>query len=72
MDATSTFQKMMNKLTNGLAFANVYLDDVFIFSKDLAGHAEYQTRRESRVKSETFKCGFARSSTSLLGHVVNA
>jgi hypothetical protein len=40
-NAGNTFQRMMDRVTNGLPFIFVYLDDIIVGSPDLASHLQH-------------------------------
>lgn len=76
-NAPSTFQAVMNRLLEPFIgkFALVYMDDVLIYSKSSADHAEHvslvlQKLREHRLFANRSKCEFCKTEISFLGHVV--
>jgi hypothetical protein len=62
-NASNTFQKMMDRVTNGLPFIFVYLDDIIVGSPDLASHQQhlqllFQRLREFGLVINGKKCEF--------------
>ena len=73
--ASSTFQRIMDEIMEGLDFVAVYLDDVFIFSStwgmDLT-HIDIVLQRciKYNLKLKLPKCIFGATHMKCLGHVV--
>ena len=68
----------MEKVLKGLQWQNLllYLDDVFLFSKDSEGHLEwlcevYQRFRSARLKLQPKKCQLFQRDVHYLCHVVS-
>jgi Reverse transcriptase (RNA-dependent DNA polymerase) len=75
MNASSTFQRFMDEVLQGLDFVVAYLDDVFVFSRTWKDHCVHITTIFDRflryqVKLKLAKCNFGASSVRCLGHVV--
>ena len=77
-NAGSTFQRMMDKVLEGLIgeICFVYLDDIIIFSEDLEGHEERVKQVLDRLKSNGLqikikKCEFIKTSILFLGHLIS-
>ena len=78
-NAPSTFQAVMNKALAPVLgkTAMVYMDDILIFSKNAADHAQHvaqvlQLLRENQLYAKMGKCSFAQVETVFLGHVISA
>jgi hypothetical protein len=74
---TSVFQRVMATVLQGLHFALSYVDDVVIFSRDLADHAIHTNHVLDRLTSAGLilnqaKCRFAKRRITLLGRVISA
>lgn len=76
-NAPATFQRLMNTALAGLQDIRcfVYLDDVVIYSHDLASHVEnlelvFKRLREFNLKLQPDKCEFLRREVAYLGHVI--
>ena len=77
-NAGSTFQRMMDKVLDGLIgeICYVYLDDIIIFSEDLEGHEGRVKQVLDRLKSNGLqikikKCEFIKPSIRFLGHLIS-
>lgn len=73
--ASSTFQRIMDHVMEGLPFVAVYLDDVFIFSstwEEHLAHIEIVLQRciQYHIKLKEAKCIFGATHVKCLGHVV--
>uniref|UniRef100_A0A5S6QBE1 RNA-directed DNA polymerase n=1 Tax=Trichuris muris TaxID=70415 RepID=A0A5S6QBE1_TRIMR len=73
----SSFQRLMDRVLNGLKFAMVYLDDVLIFSRDQDEHhrhlaAVFRRLIENGLTLRGSKCHLAKSQIRYLGHVFSA
>ena len=51
-NAPAAFQRVMNKIIDGLPFVLVYLDDILIFSKSEAEHKKHVRQVFSILKAE--------------------
>ena len=76
-NAGSTFQRMMDRVLNGLPYVFVYLDDVLIASPDMASHFEHlravmQRFSENGLVLNAAKSEFCKSEIDFLGHRVSA
>jgi len=76
-NAAQTFQRMMDRIFNGVVFVFVYLDDILIFSPTMTQHLKH-LRQVLRLLDahglviNPAKCVFAAPSVEFLGHQVNA
>ena len=73
--APASFQRLMDKIVNGLDFAAAYLDDLVIFSQtweEHIGHLHeiFQRLRSAGLTAKPGKCQFAMKRCIYLGHVV--
>lgn len=76
MNATTSFQRMMNEVLKRPAFARVFIDEVGTFSKTLDDHVihiEEVVKRISNyyLKIKMGKCLIAQTPVKLLGHMVD-
>lgn len=74
---SSKFQRVMSLVIDGLDFVVVFVDDLFIFSKDVNMHTTHvctvlDRLTESGLLINLDKCHFGMKSLNLLGHVVSA
>ena len=77
-NAGSTFQRMMDKVLEGLIGETcfVYLDDIIIFSEDVETHEERVKQVLERLKTNGLqiklkKCEFIVPSIRFLGHIIS-
>ncbi|XP_047025498.1 uncharacterized protein LOC124634121, partial [Helicoverpa zea] len=77
-NAPSTFQKLMNTCLSGLQGSRcfVYLDDIVVYSPDLASHiqnlsAVFEKLRTYNLKLQPDKCEFLCKEVAYLGHLIN-
>ena len=73
--APSYFQKLMNKVLNGLNFAFAYLDDIIIFSNTAEEHLKHiqiiiNRLRTAQLKLKKSKCSFFKKELYYLGHLL--
>ena len=73
--APSYFQKLMNKVLNGLNFAFVYLDDIIIFSTTAEEHMKHiqiviDRLKAAQLKLKKSKCAFFKKELFYLGHLL--
>ena len=67
-NAPSTFQRFIYNTIKGLSdFADVYLDDILVFSKSIPEHLEHvhtvlQHVRDKKLQAKCSNCDFLRSS----------
>ena len=67
-NAPSTFQRFMHNILKGLSdFADVYLDDILVFSKSIPEHLEHvstvlQHLCDKKLQVKRSKCDFLRIS----------
>ncbi|WP_353213430.1 reverse transcriptase domain-containing protein, partial [Rhodovarius sp.] len=75
-NAGMTFQRLMDRVLQGLDFVFVYLDDILIASKDMASHAVHLREVLSRLQEHGLvlnvdKCSFGQPTVEFLGHQVS-
>ena len=73
--APSYFQKLMNKVLNGLNFAFAYLDDIIIFSTTAEEHMRHiqiviDRLKSAQLKLKKSKCAFFKKELYYLGHLL--
>ena len=73
--APSYFQKLMNKVLNGLNFAFAYLDDIIIFSTTAEEHVRHiqiviDRLKSAQLKLKKSKCAFFKKELYYLGHLL--
>ena len=75
-NAWSTFQRMMDKVLEGLVgeICFVYLDEIIIFSEDVESHEGRVKQVLDRLKTNGLqiklkKCAFIRPTIRFLGHI---
>ena len=73
--APSYFQKLMNKVLNGLNFAFAYLDDIIIFSETAEEHMKHiqiiiDRLKAAQLKLKKSKCAFFKKELHYLGHLL--
>lgn len=76
-NAGQTFQRLMDKVLNGLPFTVVYLDDVLVASSDLHTHLQHmrlvlERFREAGLIINPEKCEFGKSTIQFLGHQITS
>ena len=78
-NAPATFQRLMDLTMLGLNFeiCLIYLDDIILFSKDLASHMQrlellFTRLREANLKLKPSKCQLLQRKVSFLGFVVSS
>ena len=78
-NATATFQRFMDLVLAGLKWSSllVYLDDVCVFSKNLAEHLSrlketFKRFRKYRLKLNAAKCQILKQEFIYLGHIVTS
>ena len=76
-NAGSTFQRLMDRVLAGLAFAFVYLDDIIIASPSMEQHQRDVEEVFRRLQAAGLvinfeKCTFAVPEVDFLGHRVSA
>ena len=77
-NAPATFQRVMDFVMSGLNYqiCLVYLDDVIVFSSNLADHFDrlkllFDRLRKANLKLKPSKCHLFRKTVNFLGHVVS-
>jgi hypothetical protein len=76
-NAPAAFQREMQRIFGHLDFVLVYLDDILVFSKHEAEHAQHlrtvlELLRKHQLYAELAKCSFFEPKTAFLGYVVSA
>lgn len=76
MNASSTFQRMMDHFLADVDFARVYLEDALVFSTNLEENFEQVSAAISSVEKHTLKlklakCHLAEERIGVLGHIVD-
>ena len=78
-NAPGTFQRLMERVLAGLNWTTclVYLDDIIIFSKDVAEHLKrlrevFERLKGAGLKVKPTKCFLMRRYVHYLGHIVSA
>ena len=71
----SYFQKLMNKVLNGLSFAFAYLDDIIIFSNTAEEYLKHiqiimNRLKVAQLKLKKSKCSFFKKELYYLGHLL--
>lgn len=74
-NAPATFQRLMNRLVNGLKGCAVYLDDVVVYSNTWHEHlnqirALFDRLAQGNLTLNLAKCDFAKATVTYLGKVV--
>ena len=80
-NAPAIFQRLMQRVLDGVnpedgqSFADVYIDDVLVFSQTADDHVEHlrmvlDRLRKAGLKLKPKKCHFVRQSIEYLGHVI--
>ena len=76
--APATFQRMVDKLLNGLnEFAGAYIDDIIVFSKTWSDHLHHLEAvlgkvQEAGLTVKGKKCQFGMPECAYLGHVIRS
>ena len=77
-NAPAVFQRAMDKLLTGLIGVSVcvYLDDIIVFSKNMADHEKhlqcvFDRLRSAGLRLQPTKCTFGQSVVKLLGYLVS-
>ena len=74
--APAYFQRLINEVLAPFDFAFGYLDDILIYSPNVATHLThiemiFQRLREVGLKLKMEKCGFLKKHMQYLGHIVS-
>ena len=74
--APAYFQRLINEVLAPFDFAFGYLDDILIYSPDVATHLKhiemiFQRLREVGLKLKIEKCSFLKKNIQYLGHIVS-
>ena len=75
--APATFQRMVDRLLDGLEFASAYIDDVIVFSRTWNEHLRHlrvvmEKLQRAGLTVRRKKCQFGMAECSYLGHVVGS
>jgi len=78
-NSPATFQRMMNDLFGPLLHTGcilIYMDDILIFSQDLASHVKIikevlQVLKDNHLSLKPSKCAFHKESVEYLGQVIS-
>jgi len=75
-NAAQTFQRMMDRVFNGVPFVFIYLDDILIFSRDRSTHIGHLRHvldllDQHGLVINPAKCVFVVGSVEFLGHLVS-
>ena len=76
--APATFQRMVDKILNGLNdFAGAYIDDVIVFSRSWSEHLQHletvlRKIQQAGLTIKRKKCQFAMAECGYLGHVIGS
>ena len=76
--APATFQRMVDKILNGLnEFAGAYIDDVIVYSKTWGAHLQQLEAvlgkiQEAGLTVKWKKCQFGMAKCGYLGHVIGS
>ncbi|MGI0135350.1 MAG: reverse transcriptase domain-containing protein [Candidatus Micrarchaeaceae archaeon] len=78
-NAPATFSALMQQIFDPLIdkFVLVFLDDILIYSRNEAEHADHLRRvleilRKERLYAKKSKCDFGKSQVNFLGHVISS
>ena len=76
MQVPAYFQRLVNEVLSGLAFAFGYLDDILVFSPDMETHLKhlrslFQKLREANLKLKEVKHNFLKKHIQYLGHIIS-
>ena len=74
--APAYFQRLINEVLAPFDFAFGHLDDILIYSPDVATHLQhlemiFQRLREADLKLKKEKCNFLKKHIQYLGHIVS-
>lgn len=75
-NASQTFQRFMNEITNGLEFIFVYIDDILVASRNIDEHKQHLILLFERLSKfgltiKPAKCLFGVKTLEFLGHTIN-
>ena len=73
--APAYFQRLINEVLSGFNFAFGYLDNILVFSPDMASHLQHlrcslDRLRAVDLKLKEIKCNFKKKHIQYLGHIV--
>ena len=78
-NAPSTFMRLMNHILRSLIgkFVVVYFDDILVYSKSLADHANHVKQvlvilRKEKLYANLAKCSFSQDKLVFLGFVISS
>ena len=74
--ALAYFQRLINEVLSRFDFAFGYLDDILVFSHDMAIHLQhlrclFDRLRTANLKLKEIKCNFPQKHIQYLGHIVS-
>lgn len=74
-NAPAEFQRVLDRVLEGLPFARAYIDDVLIFSDSVEEHHEHLRQvfdrlREAGLTLHPLKCSFFQDRVAYLGHMI--
>ena len=74
--ALAYFQRLVNEVVSGLDFAFGYLDDILVFSPNMATDLQhlwilFERLRAGDLKLKESKCNFLKKHIQYLGHIVS-
>ena len=74
--ALAYFQRLINEVLSEFDFAFCYLDDILVFSPDMATHLQHlrclhDRLRTADLKLKEIKCNFLKKHIQYLGHIVS-
>ena len=74
--AQAYFQRLVNEVLSGLDFAFGYLDNILVFSPNMAAHLQqlrclFKKLRAADLKLKEIKCNFLKKHIQYLGHIVS-
>lgn len=74
-NAPAEFQRVLDRVLEGLPFARAYIDDILIFSKSVEEHHEhlhqvFDRLREAGLTLHPLKCSFFEDKVAYLGHMI--
>ena len=74
--APAYFPRLIHEVLSGFNFAFGYLDDILVFSPDMATHLQhlrglFDRLRAADLKLKEIKCSFLKKHMQYLGHIVS-
>ena len=76
VQAPAYFQRLVNEVLSGLDFAFGYLEDILVFSPDMATHLQhlrslFERLRAADLKLKEIRCNFLKKHIQYPGHIVS-